>query len=134
MRARQPDYAGLLTGDDGVEIGYELYEGPGGPMSRRNVVFAPPDPIVDSRLWKAQVPYIARYARVVTIDPRGNGRSGRPTDPESYRDERFAADIIAVMDKVGMEQALLVGICSSSWFSFVAAVTHPERVLGVFSV
>jgi pimeloyl-ACP methyl ester carboxylesterase/predicted glycosyltransferase len=70
----------------------------------------------------------------VTIDPRGNGRSGRPTDPDSYRDERFAGDIIAVMDEVGMEQALLVGICSSSWFSFLASVNHPQRVLGVFSV
>jgi pimeloyl-ACP methyl ester carboxylesterase len=41
------------------------------------LVFAPTDPLVHSRAWKAQVPYLARTSRVVTIDPRGNGRSDR---------------------------------------------------------
>ena len=39
----------------------------------------------DSRVWKAQVPYLARHFRVVTVDPRGNGRSDRPDRPGGLR-------------------------------------------------
>ena len=127
MRARYPDHEGFV--DNGLKVAFKVY-GEG----ERTVVFAPVDPIVHSRIWKGQVPYLSRYARVVTIDPRGNGRSDRSTDPEMFRDERFASDIVAVMDAVGVERALLVGICSSSWWSLLAASRHPERFAGVASV
>ena len=48
--------------------------------------------IVASRIWKAQVPYLARHHRVVTFDGRGNGRSDRPTDPGAMADRHFVAD------------------------------------------
>jgi pimeloyl-ACP methyl ester carboxylesterase len=128
MRARYPDVEGFVEAD-GLKIGYEVY-GDGS----RTVVFPPIDPIVHSRAWKAQIPYLSRYARVVTIDPRGNGRSDRSEDPEMYRDSRFMGDILAVMDAVGVEQAVLVGLCTSSWFSLLAAAEHPDRVLGVASL
>ena len=72
MRARYPDTEGFVE-RDGVKVGYEVF-GSGEPA----LVFAPTDPLVHSRAWKAQVPYLARTSRVVTIDPRGNGRSDRP--------------------------------------------------------
>ena len=72
---------------------------------------SPADAIVHSRAWKAQVPYLARTFRVVTIDPRGNGRSGRPQSADAYADTEFVADTIAVMDAVGIDQAVLIGLC-----------------------
>src|SRR4029079_16758504 len=71
MRARQPDRAGLVD-VDGVRIRFEVYGDSGSAM-----VFTPTDTIVDSRMWKAQVPWLARRHRVVVIDPRGNGGSDR---------------------------------------------------------
>ena len=56
---------------------------------------APTDPLVHSRAWKAQMPYLARTSRVVTIDPRGNGRSYRPESSAAYADTEFASDTIA---------------------------------------
>ena len=52
------------------------------------VVFPPVDLIVDSALWKAQVPYLARHFRVVTIDPRGNGAVGPADRPGGVRRPR----------------------------------------------
>ena len=40
----------------------------------------PPCPISHSRIWKAQIHYLARHHRVVVYDGRGNGNSDSP-DP-----------------------------------------------------
>jgi pimeloyl-ACP methyl ester carboxylesterase/predicted glycosyltransferase len=128
MRARYPDSEGFVE-RDGVKVAYEVF-GSGEPA----VVFAPTDPIVNSRAWKAQVPYLSREFKIVTIDPRGNGRSDRPQTADAYADPEFVADTIAVMDAAGIDQAVLVGICSSSWWVFLAAALHPGRVLGVVSL
>jgi pimeloyl-ACP methyl ester carboxylesterase/predicted glycosyltransferase len=128
MRARYPDIEDFIE-RDGVKVGYEVF-GSGEPA----IVFAPIDPIIDSRGWKAQVPYLARHHKVVTIDPRGNGRSDKPTTLEAFSDTEFDADLIQVMDAVGIERALLVGICTSAWRALVTAAAHPERVLGVGAI
>ena len=108
MRARYPDSESFVE-RDGVKVAYEVF-GSGEPT----LVFAPTDPLVHSRAWKAQVPYLARRSRVVTIDPRGNGRSDRPESSAAYADTEFVADTIAVMDAAGVDRAVLVGICSSA--------------------
>ncbi len=128
MRARYPDHEGFIE-RDGVKVGYEVF-GRGEPA----VVFPPVDAIVHSRAWKAQVPYLARTAKVVTIDPRGNGRSGRPQALAAYADTEFVADTIAVMDAAGIDRAVLVGICASSWRALLTAALHPGRVLGVVAL
>jgi pimeloyl-ACP methyl ester carboxylesterase/predicted glycosyltransferase len=128
MRARYPDTQDFIE-RAGVKIGYEVF-GAGEPA----LVFAPIDAIVDSRSWKAQVPYLARSSKVVTIDPRGNGRSDRPQSALAYADAEFIADTIAVMDAAGIEQAVLIGACTSGWRALVTAAMHPDRVLGVVAV
>src|SRR5205085_11218288 len=84
--------------------------------------------IVDSRRWKGQVPYRSRHFRVVTVDPRGNGRSDRPLDPSAYDDEVQVADAIAVLDELGIEKAVLVSVCFTAWLALLTAALHPGRV------
>jgi len=128
MRAREPDEQDYIE-RDGVKIAYEVF-GDGDPT----VLFMPVDPIVHSRAWKAQVPYLARTSRVITVDPRGNGRSDRPEDPAAYGDLNFVDDAIAVLDACDVERAVLVGICSSAGHALVCAALHPDRVDGVFAI
>src|SRR3954452_4396917 len=106
VRACEPTTAGWIT-RGGVEIAYEVFG-----RGARTIVFVPIDPIVESRAWKAQVPFLARHARIITIDPRGNGRSGRATARAAYGDRDFEADTMAVMDELGVPSAVLIGICS----------------------
>jgi pimeloyl-ACP methyl ester carboxylesterase len=126
-RARLPDVSGMATASDGVRIAYDVY-GAGEPT----LVLLPSAPIIHSRQWKGQVPYLSRHYRVITYDGRGNGRSDRPTDPASYHDDRFVGDIEAVMDATGTETAVLVGLCTDGvWRSIRLAVQQPDRVLGI---
>ncbi len=129
MRAREPDEQGHVE-RAGVRVGYELFDHADVPT----VVFPPVDTIVHSRAWKAQVPYLAQHYRVVTIDPRGNGRSDRPLAAAAYDDLEFVADTVEVMDHLDIDRAVLVGLCQSAWYSLVVAALHPDRVLGVVAV
>jgi pimeloyl-ACP methyl ester carboxylesterase len=127
-RACHPDAAGFAE-RDGVRLFHEVYgTGSGEPT----ILFVPSAPIVHSRQWKGQVPYLSRHYRVVTYDGRGNGRSDRPTRADDYRDEEMVADLEAVMDATGTARAVLVGLCTDGvWRAIRLAATHPARVLGI---
>jgi pimeloyl-ACP methyl ester carboxylesterase len=127
MRAVEPVATGLIPSPDGVRIAYETFGG-GDPT----LVFLPSAPIVHSRQWKGQVPYLSRHFRVVAYDGRGNGRSDRPTEPDAYHDDRSVDDLRAVMDATQTANAVLVGLCGDGvWRSIRFAAAHPERVLGI---
>jgi pimeloyl-ACP methyl ester carboxylesterase/predicted glycosyltransferase len=128
MRAREPELSSYVD-RNGVKVAYDVY-GDGDAT----IVFPTVDTIVDARLWKAQVPYLSRHFRVVTLDPRGNGRSDRPLDPAAYDDEVVAGDPVAVMDELGIERAVLVAVCFGAWTALVTAARHPERVAGVVAI
>jgi pimeloyl-ACP methyl ester carboxylesterase/predicted glycosyltransferase len=124
-RARYPDAEGYALREDGTRIFYEVY-GEGD----RTLVFVPPWAIVHSRLWKAQIPYFARRARVIAFDPRGNGRSDRPADASLYSEEENAADIAAVLDATETPRATLVTMSRGCQRTLLFAAEQPHRVEG----
>jgi pimeloyl-ACP methyl ester carboxylesterase/predicted glycosyltransferase len=123
-----PDVDGAVD-RDGVTIRYEVHG-----RGDLDVVLLPAWAIVHSRLWKAQVPYLAEHYRVITYDPRGNGRSDRPTDPEAYDVLLQAADAVAVLDAVGSERAVLVGNSFGTTLAYLLAALHPERAAGAVMI
>jgi pimeloyl-ACP methyl ester carboxylesterase/predicted glycosyltransferase len=128
MRARLPDRTGVVD-RGGVRIHYEIH-GDGDVT----VLLLPAWAIVHSRLWKAQVPYLSRNHRVVTYDPRGNGASDRPTDPDAYDPLVQAEDAVAVLDAVGADRAVLVGNSFGTILAYLVAALHPERVTGAVMI
>jgi pimeloyl-ACP methyl ester carboxylesterase/predicted glycosyltransferase len=121
-RARYPDAMGFVE-RDGVRVFWERY-GEGGST----VFLLPTWSIVSSRLWKAQIPFLARHMRVITFDGRGSGRSDRPPGAAAYVPGEFAADALAVMDATETEHAALVALsCGTLWATRMAA-EQPERV------
>jgi pimeloyl-ACP methyl ester carboxylesterase/predicted glycosyltransferase len=124
MPVRSPDVEGFVE-RDGVKVGYELYDN-----NAPTILLFPTWSIVHARAWKGQLAYLARHWRVVLFDPRGNGRSDRPTDPAAYADEEFVRDAIDVLDATGSEAAVLVGWSrGGKWAAYTAAL-HPDRALG----
>jgi pimeloyl-ACP methyl ester carboxylesterase/predicted glycosyltransferase len=124
-RARYPDHEGYVE-RDGVRVFYEVY-GSGEPT----VLLLPTWSIIHSRHWKAQIPYLARHARLVTFDGRGNGRSDRPATEKAYTEREFAADALAVLDATATDRAFLVGLSAGALWGALLAAEHPERVEGV---
>jgi pimeloyl-ACP methyl ester carboxylesterase/predicted glycosyltransferase len=112
-----------------VRVFYEVYgDGP------RTLLLLPTWSIVHSRIWKAQIPYLSRHARVVTFDGRGNGRSDRPDGVAPYLEDEFARDALAVLDATGTERATLItSSCGALWGTILAA-DHPERVEGIVHI
>ena len=127
-RARLPDAEGWVE-RDGVRVCWERH-GDGEPT----LLLLPAWSIIHSRQWKAQVPYLARHYRVLTFDPRGNGRSDRPPAAEAYDDDQYVADALAVLDATGTREAVLVGLSRGSRWAVELAATRPERVLGAMLI
>ncbi|HXQ56139.1 MAG TPA: alpha/beta hydrolase [Actinomycetes bacterium] len=124
MRAREPDADGFV--DRGpVRLHWERF-GDGDPT----LLLLPTWTIIHARFWKAQVPYLARHFRVVTYDPRGNGRSDRPATAEAYDDEQFVADAVAVLEATGTGRAVLVALSRGGRWAAELAAARPELVLG----
>ncbi|HUP08251.1 MAG TPA: alpha/beta fold hydrolase [Caldimonas sp.] len=124
-RARYPDQQGFIE-RDGVRVFWESY-GEG----EQTVLFLPTWTVVHSRHWKTQIPYFARHFRVITFDPRGNGRSDRPTDAAAYDETEFAQDAIDVMDACGIDRAVCVALSRGTQRALLLAANHPDRVSGV---
>ena len=66
--------------------------------------------------------------RLVLIDARGHGQSDKPHDPPSYAPEKFASDIVAVLDDLGMKTATYWGYSMGGRMGFALARHALDRV------
>lgn len=69
-----------------------------------------------------------RGRRLILIDCRGLGRSGKPHEPTAYSGRRRAADIVAVLDHAGIQCATLMGHSMGGNIALATAAHHPDRV------
>ena len=68
---------------------------------------------------------------VVTLDLLGHGRSDRPDDPLRYSMSAFADQVVALLDHLGAEQAVVGGTSLGANVSLEVAVSAPGRVRGL---
>ena len=119
-RAREPDERGVIRRGR-VAVAWERHGS--GP---RAILLLPTWEIVHSRSWKHQIPFLARAFTVLTFDPRGNGRSDRPTGVDAYDRSHLVGDALAVLDAAGVQLATLVSWCAPGE-DLRLAVEHPDR-------
>ncbi|MGR3370149.1 MAG: alpha/beta fold hydrolase [Sagittula sp.] len=121
MRAATPTSEGTIV-RDGVTVHYAIHGN--GP---RTLMFLPAWPIVHSRVYKAQIPYFADHFRVISFDPRGNGLSDRPEDPDAYAPSQNVADALAILDATDTAKASLIGLSLGGLYAALIAAHAPER-------
>jgi len=89
---------------------------------------------VDSRMWDPVRGVLAEAARVITPDQRGMGRSPLPAGGDEPSMDAVAADLLATLDGLGLERAVLGG-CSMGGYAAMAVLRRaPHRVSGLILV
>jgi pimeloyl-ACP methyl ester carboxylesterase len=65
--------------------------------------------------------------RVIGIDCRGHGMSGKPHSPEAYAGNQIPDDVLAAMDAVGIERADIMGYSMGALVTLNLLSRHAER-------
>lgn len=112
-----------VTTDDGVTLYYEE-AGRGLP-----VVFVH-EFSGDWRSFEPQMRHFARYYRCVTFSARGYLPSDVPEDPSRYSQDRATADLLAILDGLGLDRAYVVGLSMGAMTTLHVVLEHPDRVRG----
>lgn len=76
--------------------------------------------------WKPQVEYFAKFYKTIVWDVRGHGYSSLPKG--NVKSEDFSKDLIALLDHLGIEKAILCGLSMGGHISLQVASRYPERV------
>jgi len=81
------------------------------------------------RSWIATrvLPDLARDHRVIALDLRGHGGSGKPRDPVAYNE--LGEDIIRLLDHLAIPRAHVVGYSLGGIIVAKLLTTHPERFI-----
>ena len=69
--------------------------------------------------------------RVIAYDARGHGESDPALEPRAYGYDRLAGDLEAVLDELGVKQAVLAGASMGAHTAARMALERPERVSGL---
>lgn len=80
----------------------------------------------DHRAWRRVLPELVMQRRVVLYDFRGHGQTSLGAADGTL--SQLGADLIALMDAIGLERATLAGFSLGGTIAMRAAIDHPERV------
>jgi pimeloyl-ACP methyl ester carboxylesterase len=110
---------------DGIDIAF-LDEGSGDPIL-----------LIHGFASNAQVNWVdtgwvrhlkADGRRVIAMDNRGHGQSGKPHDPSLYGGLRMAEDARRLLDHLGIARADVMGYSMGARITAFLALAHPSRV------
>jgi pimeloyl-ACP methyl ester carboxylesterase len=106
---------------DGVNIYYEVH-GSGPPLLLTHGYSS------TSAMWKGQIEALSQHHTLILWDMRGHGQSDYPADPAAYSEALTVGDITALLDKVGVDNAIIGGLSLGGYMSLAFVRAHPERV------
>lgn len=104
---------------NGIQLYYEEH-GEGFPLVLINGLAFPMD------LWFMQIRELSRRFRVIAMDNRGIGRSGKPD--EEYTIPLMASDTAELLKALGIEKAHVAGLSMGGFIAQELALTHPDLI------
>ncbi len=66
--------------------------------------------------------------RLITWDMRGHGGTDSPEDPAEYSEALTIGDMVSLLDRLGIDRAVIGGLSLGGYMSLAFYLAHPERV------
>src|SRR3990170_4111132 len=110
-----------LRTDDRVRLYYEEH-GRGTPLVLAYGIGG------NVEMWDVNVPDLAAHHRLILWEPRGHARSDSPADPARYSFHRWAIDLEAVLEHLGIRRAHVGGLSLGAGIATRFALRFPSRV------
>lgn len=115
--------------DDGVELAWDAV-GEGTPLLLVH------GSALSKAIWRGfgYTKAFREQFKVITMDLRGHGRSGKPVLPRDYTMETLVTDALAVLDAADAHQAHYGGYSVGARMAFSLALAAPDRLLSITSL
>jgi pimeloyl-ACP methyl ester carboxylesterase len=107
----------------GAAIHYQVY---GDLKSGKTPLVVLHGAFMSADAMKPLIDPLAATRPVIAVDARGHGRSGGVDGPLSY--DRMADDTAAVLDRLGVAKADVLGYSMGGSTAVALAVKHPDRI------
>ena len=113
-----------FTTQDGLKLAYDVH-GTGTPivclagLTRNMDDF---DPVVR---------HFADHAQIIRLDSRGRGASQYDPNPQNYTIPQETADVLALLDHLGLDRAAIIGTSRGGLIAMLLATMAKSRLSGV---
>jgi pimeloyl-ACP methyl ester carboxylesterase len=104
---------------NGLKMYYEIH-GTGRPLVLIHGAF------MTVEAWGDVLTELAKTRRVIALELQGHGRTADIDRPFSY--EQFADDVAALMRRIGIDKADVLGYSLGGGVALQAAIRHPEMI------
>ena len=110
----------------GYDLGYEIH-GTGDPT-----IVLTNGLLLDAGINRQLARTLAAHGfRVVLLDLLGHGTSDKPHHATQHRMDRYARQVVALLDELGVERAVVGGVSLGANVALHVAVQAPERVIAL---
>jgi pimeloyl-ACP methyl ester carboxylesterase len=106
---------------NGLRLRYRDWGGAGRPLLALHGAAA------HAHWWDPVAPRLGPALRVLALDWRGHGRSAWPR-PSAYGSEDFAADLLAVIERLRLERVVVAGHSMGGHAAMAFAAWHPDAL------
>ena len=90
--------------------------------------------LLDADINRGVAAALARQGfRVILIDLLGHGRSDKPVYASEHRMDLYARQVVALLDHLGAEDAVIAGVSLGANVTLFVATEHPGRVRGIIT-
>lgn len=115
---------GFFTTRDGIRHHFREY----GARSERPPLLCLHGLTRNARDFDAFAGRMALKHHVITLDFRGRGQSDHDPDPARYLPTTYAPDVVALLDHLGIAEAIIVGTSLGGIVAMVLAMINEERI------
>ena len=85
--------------------------------------------LLDHTMFDPQVAALSPEIRIIRWDARAHGKTEWDGQPFTYWDS--AGDLVALLDHLGLDRAIVGGMSQGGFVALRAALGHPERIAGL---